>query len=132
MTNFTQISGFALLLGIFTLMTAKAQDADPEWTQTYEQDGITISYAAGNCGEHQMLMLKLENSNAQAAFVDIALEKEENGHKLGVPPFHVHIGANSTKVMDCQELGPHGMMPMVVENEVSATVTISHLLVNLF
>ncbi|WP_439481608.1 hypothetical protein [Cyclobacterium plantarum] len=113
-------------------MTVKAQETDPEWIQAYQQDGITISYAAGTCGVHQMLLLKVENSNAQAAFVDIALEKEENGHKLGVPPFHVHIDANSTKVMDCQELGPHGMMPMEVEDEVSATVTITHLLVNLF
>ncbi|WP_162342678.1 hypothetical protein [Cyclobacterium salsum] len=131
MKKFIQIHGLALLLGFFSSMTVKAQEADPEWIQTHQQDGITISYAAGICGEQQMLLLKLENSNAQAALVDIALEKEENGHKEGVPPFHVQIDANSAKVMDCQELGPHGMMPMVVEDEASVSVNIAHLLVNL-
>lgn len=61
MKNFTQNCSFALLLGILSLMNVKAQEADPVWKQAYQQDGITISYAAGTCGDLQMLLLKLEN-----------------------------------------------------------------------
>lgn len=116
MNNFTKIKIFALLLGIFSMITAEAQLDELACTKVHQQDGITISYSAGSCGNHYTLLLKVETRNPGAALAEIRLVKEENGHMVSVSPFHLDIAANSSKVMDYKYLGQHGMMPLVSKN----------------
>lgn len=118
------------LLALPSLLLAQVQQ--DAWKKAVQQDGITISYQAALCGDDNMLLIKIENKNAQAVVVDMALEKEENGAKAGIPPFHVRVEAHGSKVMDCQELGPHGMMPVFVDSGADIYVTTSHLHVSLF
>lgn len=67
MKNLMKTNGFALLLGILTLMTTKAQEA--EWQLLHEADGITFSYKIVNCSGPDFIVCQIENSNAQAASV---------------------------------------------------------------
>lgn len=100
------------LLALPSLLLAQVQQHT--WKTAMQQDGIIIS-----------------NQAALSADDNIMLVKEESGAKAGIPSFHVQVDAHSAKVMDCQELGPHGMMPVFVENEADITITTSHLHVGL-
>ena len=72
-----------------------------DWKLQSEKDGVKLYSTTAACGGRNMLLLKLENGNAEAKRINYNIIIESPGHNMPLRPQSLDLKASESKMGSC-------------------------------
>ncbi len=98
----SRISYCIVLLSSIGFVQAQSQ---PDWTIQSEKNGVKLYSASTMCGAKNMLVFKLENTNASAKHVNYNVIIKSDSKNIPLLPQSLKLGPSETKTGDCDAVG---------------------------